>query len=188
MPKLSGTNLANSSAKNKRAVADFYPTPPEVTIALLELLKLTPTDIWEPACGDGAMSQVLESYGHTVFSSDIRVTEYTDLVSDFLETETDTDWIITNPPFSASEKFIRHALSVTDNVAMLMKSQYWHAKGRLNLFAESKPTYVLPLTWRPDFLNGARGGSPTMEVAWTVWTKEKSSCRYIPLPKPKLII
>lgn len=40
------------------------------------------------------------------------------------------DAIVTNPPFSLAEEFIRRALSITPNVAMLLKQTYWNVGGR----------------------------------------------------------
>lgn len=48
---------------------DFYPTPPWASRALLSYEEFT-GDIWECACGDGAMSNVLEETGQTIISSD----------------------------------------------------------------------------------------------------------------------
>lgn len=171
-------NLANSSTDNKRRDLDFYPTPPDVTHALMRFLELKPCLILEPACGDGAMAEVLKQYGHDVVSSDIRHTGYGNGGIDFLETSADYDAVITNPPFNVSEEFIRHALTQAGTVAMVLKSQYWHAKKRSLLFNEFPPAYVLPLTWRPDFMGGERGGAPTMEVHWTVWVEGDTDTRY----------
>lgn len=177
--------LANGGAKENRRELDFYPTPPEVTTALLEFLKLQPCTIWEPACGDGAMSKVLEAAGHRVLSSDLRASGYGDEGVDFLTCPIRAcDAIVTNPPFNLSEDFIRRALTVTDTVAMVLKSQYWHAAKRKALFDEHPPAYVLPLTWRPDFLGGERGGAPTMDCIWTVWAPNAGDCVYRPLAKP----
>lgn len=93
--------------------------------------------------------------------------------------------IITNPPFSCAEQFIRKCLDLEKPFAMLLKSQYWHAAGRWQLFMEHPPAFVLPLTWRPDFNFGKRGGNPTMEVLWTVW--DSMPCKtayYHPLQRP----
>ena len=49
---------------------DFFPTPPWATFALIDNEKFS-GDIWECACGDGAMSRVLEQVGPTVYSSDL---------------------------------------------------------------------------------------------------------------------
>lgn len=53
-----------------RATDDFYPTPPEPTIAFLraEMTRLKDfVTIWECACGDGAMGREIEAAGLDVF-------------------------------------------------------------------------------------------------------------------------
>ena len=177
-------SLANGGNQERRRALDFYPTPPEVTRALLDYLKLPACLILEPACGDGAMSEVIKAYGHDVISADIRESGYGNGGIDFLETNGDYDAIITNPPFNLSEKFIRHAIPQARVVAMLLKSQYWHAQKRAALFNEFRPSHVLPLTWRPDFMGGERGGAPTMEVHWTIWTEDSTTTTYELLSKP----
>lgn len=144
--------------------------------------------VWEPACGNGAMSAVIQQYVQDVHSTDIRHTGFGSGGQDFLAASFDCDAVITNPPFVLSEQFIRHALMQAPLVAMLLKSQYWHAHKRIALFQEHPPAYVLPLTWRPDFLfdqreNGAKG-APTMEVHWTVWVMGDSLTKYELLRKP----
>ncbi|MFA6213407.1 MAG: hypothetical protein WC714_28480 [Candidatus Obscuribacterales bacterium] len=182
--------LTNNSTATKRRELDFYPTPPEVTHALMDFLKLEPCTIWEPACGDGAMADVLYEHGHKVIATDIRDTGYSKGVIDFLISDYDCDAIITNPPFNISEEFIRHALTKAPIVAMVLKSQYWHAKKRVELFEQCPPAYVLPLSWRPDFLfdqrkEGDKKAAPTMEVAWTVWIKGDTDTKYRILSKRK---
>ncbi len=178
---MKGLTIANGGDSAKRRRLDFYPTPPEATHALMLFLDLEPCTIWEPACGDGAMSKVLRKYGHNVLSSDLREVGYGEGSVDFLTNVRDCDAIITNPPFNRSHEFILHAIKQADVVAMLLKSQYWHAKKRIDLFRNNPPAFVLPLTWRPDFGNG---GAPTMEVHWTVWVKGDSNTKYRLLDKP----
>jgi len=186
---LLGSTVANSGDKEKRRALDFYPTPPEVTIALLNFLKLPPMHIWEPACGIGSMSKTLESFGHTVLSTDIQETGYGIGGVDYLALPTHypVDAIITNPPFNRSEEFIRKAVKEAPLVAMVLKSQYWHAAKRFSLFNDTKPTYILPLTWRPDFLFDQRKAgeksAPTMDCIWTVWIKGETETKYMPLLK-----
>jgi len=103
---MKAANLANSSTDNKRRELDFYPTPPDVTHALMRFLELPPCTIWEPACGNGAMSDVLVQYGHAVVSSDLRHTGYGEGGIDFLSADRECDAVITNPPFNISEAFI----------------------------------------------------------------------------------
>ena len=50
--------------------ADFYPTPRWATYALINSEHFD-GDIWEPACGDGSMSEVLAETGNLVISSDL---------------------------------------------------------------------------------------------------------------------
>ena len=176
--------LTNASAKDRR-FSDFYPTPRDVTIALLDFLYLPrETRVWEPAAGEGHMVDVLRERFDTVIEGDIQRGQ------DFLKIgryDQVADWIITNPPFSESEDFIRHAAEMdVRGFAFLLKSQYWHASSRLELFRKYPPSAVLPLTWRPDFLFGKKGGAPTMEVVWTVWDHSElgDPTRYIPLARP----
>tara|TARA_R110002020_G_scaffold465503_2_gene686956 strand:+ start:249 stop:803 length:555 start_codon:yes stop_codon:yes gene_type:complete len=177
--------LTTGNNKGNRRELDFYPTPPEATIVLMDFLKLEKQTIWECACGNNAMSDVIESYGHNVIATDIKNGV------DFLKDHRECDAIITNPPFNISAEFIQKATKEANVVAFLLKSQYWHAKKRASLFDELPPSYVLPLTWRPDFLyqerkEGEKKGSPTMEVAWSVWIKGDTNTKYRPLLKPKM--
>jgi hypothetical protein len=184
---MKGNILANSSKTAKRRELDFYPTPPDVTVALMDFLALDrDTSIWEPACGDGAMAEVLKRYVPDVHATELREDGgYGVGGVDFLQTINPVDAIITNPPFNASEQFILHSLGQAKIVAMLLKSQYWHAKKRTELFEQSRPSFILPLNWRPDFTGGERGGAPTMEVAWTVWIQGQTDTRYQILRRPK---
>ena len=43
-----------------RAAYEFYPTPPEATLALLSA-ETFDGSIWEPACGEGHIAKVLTS-------------------------------------------------------------------------------------------------------------------------------
>lgn len=187
---MEAANLTNSSTTNKRRELDFYPTPAEVTHALMMFLEDEwflgrISTVWEPACGDGAMSKVLGEYVTEVISTDIRETGYGMGGIDFLDWSEKADAIITNPPFNQSSQFIEKAIKEAPIVAMLLKSQYWHASKRTKLFTDYPPAYVLALNWRPDFMNGERGGAPTMECVWTVWVEGNTDTRYRILSKPK---
>lgn len=185
-------NLANSSTTHKRKDSDYYPTPPEVTKSLL-LTGLIPKEkLWEPACGEGHMSDVLKQHSNSVLSTDIRETSYTSgsLPLDFLSGKSPYpkgffQGIVTNPPFSLSTEFLETAMSHEPKViALLLKSQYWHSKKRSHLFTKFPPAFVFALTYRPDFCFGDRGGAPTMECIWTVWIQGETDTRYRLLNKP----
>lgn len=186
---MNGTILANRSATDRNKT-DFYATPVECTIALLSFLEsknhISPgCMIWEPACGSNAMTRVMLDRGYAVLSTDLYPHVDGLPCVDFLTAEMPCNWIITNPPFSQATEFIRHALELGKPCAMLLKSQFWHTRSRLQLFRDNPPSYVLPLTWRPDFLHGAKSGSPTMEVLWTVWCGSRNTV-YYPLERPEV--
>ncbi|MER9833421.1 class I SAM-dependent methyltransferase [Mesorhizobium sp. M0145] len=183
--------LVASQKVHKRKPADFYPTPHNVTAALMEFLKLDlGTIAWEPACGNGAMADVLGHYLGTdaVWSSDLREDcGYGDAGVNFLTCDVNfkCDWIITNPPFNLAEAFIKRALLIAPNAAFLLKSQYWHAKSRIKLFETHPPAFILPLTWRPAFLEKERGKSPLMDVMWVVWMRDACETTYRLLTRPE---
>jgi hypothetical protein len=54
----------------RRLPNEFYPTPPEATRALLSVERFDGS-IWEPACGEGAIANVLTSAGHKVVATDL---------------------------------------------------------------------------------------------------------------------
>lgn len=77
---------------------------------------------------------------------------------------------ITNPPFALAAEIIAHLLGKLDltYLAMVLKSQYWHAESRTALFETFPPARIYALNWRPDFLGGR---APTMDCIWTVWDR-----------------
>lgn len=66
---------------------------------------------------------------------------------------------------------------------MLLKTQYWHASKRTELFNSNRPAFVLPLNWRPNFYGDKATGSTTMDFMWTVWIKGETDTRYRILSK-----
>ncbi len=193
MDSLQASRISGGNSARGRRQSDLYPTPPEVTVALLQFLNLPKnTTIWEPAAGEGDMLETIRACGYgRSFGTDI--SEGFDFLSPdvFKRLLTGFDWIITNPPFSLAEDFIRRAAKNEKPFAMLLKSQYWHASKRMALFEEIPPSYILPLAWRPDFFfkerENGNGGSPLMDVMWCVWLTpwmRNVQTIYRPLPRP----
>ncbi|MDD3041294.1 hypothetical protein [Bacteroides sp.] len=189
-PNFKGSQINGGNSDYGRVGSDFYPTPPEATQALIDFLGIPKGRvIWEPACGEGHMSEVLVRNGYTVISTDLNECCGTSGIDFTTADLTPCDWIITNPPFNLAEQFIRKAWSFEKPFALLLKSQYWHSKKRYPLFRECTPSFILPLTWRPDFMFKTRGsGSPLMDVMWCVWNESSSDgVEYIPLERPKTV-
>lgn len=171
----SSTIIGGSSDRNKRQSADFYATPPACTNALLKAFRplFLGKTVWEPACGDGAISRVLESEHFIVRSSDLHDRGYGMSGIDFLKSDCKGGAIITNPPFNLAAKFIRHSASFGVPFAMLLKATYWHAAKRYDLFYDTRPLAIVSLAWRPA-MSPERGKSATMDFCWTVWDKVPS--------------
>jgi len=179
--------IGGKSDQYKRNKADFYATPSECTIALLNRFGWLFKDkhIWEPACGDGAISKVLEGRGYSVKSSDLYDRGYGQSGVDFLNSDDNCDAIITNPPFNLASSFIEKASNKRVPFAMLIKATYWHAEKRRQLFIDTGPMAVIAMTWRPA-MSPERGASATMDFIWTVWAENPTEdTKYFVERKPK---
>lgn len=179
---MSNLGVMIAGGNGHRRENDFYPTPPEATRALLPLIAEWPKQVWEPACGDGAMARVLMEAGYDVRASDL-VDRGFGVVRDFLETSRPSrvHAIITNPPFKLASQFIERAEDIgATHMAMLLKASFWNAAGRLKTWDRWPPFAIHPLTWRLDF-DGR--GAPTMDCMWVLWDRTSPPMPR-PLPKP----
>ena len=170
-----------SSLGYERRPDDFYPTPPWVTHALLNSVKLR-GDVWEPACGDGAISEVLLAHGYLVVSSDIAARGYGMAGRDFLAEDLihPLGWrrvpltIFTNPPYGELAKaFIEHALNlmrpVGGQVVMLLNHGFDCSAGVAPLFQDCAAFDAkLTLRGRIRWIEGTKG-SPAHHHAWYIW-------------------
>ncbi len=179
-----GSMMVGGSA-GKRQAHDFYPTPPEVTAALLGQWRPRARVVDEPACGDGAIARVLARHGYRVVASDLVDRGYGEAGVDFLEVKRlRAPAIVTNPPFEFAAEFIDHGLTLgAVEMAQLLKSTFWHTAEHFKLFHRWMPAVVFPLTWRVDFLGL---GGPTMDLAWSVWKRgHRGYPPYVPLARPR---
>lgn len=181
---------SNTDKCAERRELDFYETPWQATEALLlreyEFLR-TFTEIWEPACGDGAISNVLKLHGYHAVSTDIAPRGYGGTL-DFLKADfPPAQAIITNPPFFLAEDFIKHAHKLgCEYTALLLKANYFHADCRIKLFNDYTPARVYPVGWRIDFTGG---GANHFDCIWVVWDKRQSGrCLYMPpMERPEIM-
>ncbi len=157
---------------------DFFPTPSWATYALIDNEEFD-GDIWECACGDGAMSVVLEQTGRPVFSSDLHQRGYGEAGLDFLKPTRAADNIITNPPYNCAEGFVasgvRHARK---KFALLLRLAFLEGANRANtIFARTPPSRVWVFSERITFYpaGAERKGSGTTAYAWFVWDKDAPS-------------
>ncbi len=113
---------------DSHVAANFYPTPPEATRALLSV-ETFDGPIWEPACGKGHIAKVLEAHGHEVIATDLNDWGYGTPRIDFLKARGgcgNARHIVTNPPYGKglADDFVSKALAITaktgGKVAMLL--------------------------------------------------------------------
>jgi len=154
--------------------SDFYPTPPWATVALIENERFEGS-IWEPACGDGSMSEVLKTTGCDVISTDLFDRGYGTAGEDFLTSARRADNIITNPPYNSAEAFLHKALEhSTKKVALLLRLAFLEGGNRYNtIFKNKPPSRVWVFSERITFYpKGAeKKGSGTTAYAWFVWER-----------------
>lgn len=100
-----------------------------------------------------------------------------DFLSPAMPPPPECDAIVTNPPYEFATEFIERALrlmeAVNGSVAMLMRTDFDHAKSRSHLFRDC-PAFAkkLVLTKRIMWFEpepGAKGKSPSFNHAWFIW-------------------
>lgn len=159
-----------------RAAYDFYPTPPEGTRALLSVEQFHGS-IWEPACGNGAISKVLGYAGYTVTSTDLINRGFGTGGVNFLSQPTSRARnIITNPPYGSglAQLFVRHALRLTEptggSVAMLLNLASLAHPSRHADWTRRPPTAIYVLDELACWPNGIKQDFPAEHrYCWLVW-------------------
>lgn len=174
-------NGASNHSELEREKYDFYATDPKAVEMLLSLEKFN-NPIWEPACGNGHISDVLEKYGYFVRSSDIVKRDYECCDElDFLKYN--DIWcgdIITNPPYKYAKEFVEKALEITTDghkVAMFLKLTFLESKKRRELFDKFPPKIIYVSSSRlqsarnGDFEKYKNGVGMAVAYAWFIWEK-----------------
>jgi hypothetical protein len=150
---------------------DFYPTPPAASEALLRVEKFSKM-VWEPACGDGAISKVLEAHGHVVTSTDLIDRGYGEAPHDFMTSPYMAANVITNPPFTLAEQFVTLALRrTTEKVAILGKLQFLEGAQRRKMFESTPLKKVWVFSKRLSLTRDGKKmkNSGMIAFAWYVW-------------------
>lgn len=181
----------------ERIAKDRYFTDSWVTDAFLRRTSdrlLEPgVVVWEPAAGRGDMASVLIDRGIQVIASDIDLSEFDhglcpwadmNFVTGEIGFEADgfdaskATAIVTNPPYNLAEEFTRRALAMDriDFVALLLRSEFDSAGGRVDLF-DGHPAwaYEIALTTRPRWdwwFREKPEASPRHNFSWFVWDRK----------------
>lgn len=193
-PPINGARSVMAGRKERGDSLDLFCTPPWATRALCEivlphclseLLSFTrryhyPSGwtVWEPACGRGHMSDVLEEYFSEILATDIKDYRRKGRRLDFLNQQTvgPWDWIITNPPYNLALEFTERALDTAQvGVAMFVRCQ-WAVEGverYERLWRDRPPTLHAYFTERVPLCKGKwdPDGSTATAYCWLVWIK-----------------
>ena len=161
---------------------EFYPTPPAAVRALLSVESFEGS-IWEPACGDGAISKTLLAAGCQIVSTDRFAYGFGESGVDFLkETFPRARHIVTNPPYGRglADTFIVKALALTrqtgGKVAMLLNLASLCHPLRTSFWRRYPPARIYAIDsvvcW-PDQRYGAAPEAFTRHrYCWVVWSPD----------------
>ncbi len=184
--------VGTASATKEERGANLYETPPEAMFTLLALEEFTAC-VFEPACGRGAISRMLEAFHYSVVLADINDYGTADsngelqAVQDFLTSqppEAGSYDIVTNPPYGdILNAFVAYALRVYKprKMALLLNLNFLcgFADDDRNFVMDDCPparVYVfkrrLPMMHR-DGWDGNKASS-RMNTAWFVWERDEA--------------
>lgn len=153
---------------------DFHETPHVAVEALLSVETFIGA-IWEPACGNGAISDILFARGHNVISTDLVSRGYGPGRVDFLlELAPRAPNIITNPPFKLAAEFARRACDLTTSkVALLCRLGWLEGNARRAMFEATPLARVWVFSRRLPMMHRVGWDGPesssAIAFAWFVW-------------------
>jgi hypothetical protein len=178
--------LINSSHTNLERGLDAYFTPTCAVKSLINIEKI-PKSIIEPACGNGAISKVLEEYGCEVKSFDIVDYGYSGtIIQNYLSYKFEYNkdiGIITNPPYTYAMSFIKKSIQEVGYVAYLLRIGFLESISRIKFFKETPPNRIWISSRRLPMMHrfGWTGNIAPSNVcfAWFIWDKSSDQVRII---------
>ena len=170
---------ASNHTESERESNDYYATEPYAVELLLEEETFSP-NIWECACGELHITNVLKNHGYDVKNTDLvdRLHNGDIEICDFLTC--DETWngdIITNPPYKFAKEFVEHAIELVSDgrkVAMFLRLQFLEGKARGEMFKRYPPKTVYVSSSRLDCAKNGdfeSAGQKAVAYAWFVWEK-----------------
>lgn len=167
-------NSANNHSNSIRAEHDYYATDPRAVEMLLDMEQFS-HNIWECACGEGHISNVLISHGYDVYSTDLIYRGFGTGGIDFLKCTKSVNMdIVTNPPYKFAKQFVEHAIEAVTpghKIAMFLKLTFLETNGRRELFQKYPPSRVYVSSSR---LSCGRNGifnpnDNAVSYCWYIW-------------------
>jgi hypothetical protein len=173
MTVIRGRACGIATDPDNRQKDDFYTTPREAVIDLLSVERFS-GQIWEPSCGEGAISDTLKAYGYDVVSTDLVDRGYgTGRVDFLMEFKLAAPNLITNPPFKYLDEYMSHAVSLRPmKMALLLRTNCLEGLARRKIYEKSPLSKVWVFSRRLKMKrNGTEGGdsSGMISFAWFIW-------------------
>lgn len=175
---------ANNHCDHERENNDYYATDPKALEIFLKKIKQDGLqlhkNIWECACGEGHLSEVLKNNEYEVLSTDLINRGYGNGITNFLTFNPNFLYagdILTNPPYKYAKEFVEKALEdIEENyyVIMFLKIQFLEGQSRLKLFKKYPPKYVYVNSARQTcYINGdmSKKMSSATCYCWFIWQK-----------------
>lgn len=189
----SGHTSVMASRREPPDSLDFFPTAPWATRAfaqhILPVLSSEPIrSVWDPACGEGHMAEVLRESVSTVHASDVFDYGRGYRVADFLATDAGVptvDAIITNPPFNAAVDFALRALDLAPIVALICRTSWLESADRYERLFKLRPvTVYAPYVERVPMHRGRwePGGTTATAYAWFCWSNDAAASGVMLIP------
>lgn len=189
--------MTRTTSGYERQANDLYSTPEWCADAFQEVINIRGLRIWEPAVGPGKLARAMTQIGAHVVGTDIIDYGSHELQHGLYDFSSDDPIpevargihaIQTNPPYGKGNKlaeiFARKALNRIPTggfVALLLPTDFDHAKGRADLFADC-PYFAgrIVLTKRIQWFESAEGHGNTQNHAWFIWRRDALRHRVSP--------
>lgn len=163
----------------KAGNVDDFQTPKEAIYPLLKYLKKD-WIIWECATGKRNLENALMKFGYFVFGTDILSGH------DFLTWQPKKyDCIITNPPYSLKEEFLKRCYQLGKPFALLLPLTTFETRKRQSLF-KKHGVQVIFFDKRINFETPSGNGSGSwFATAWfTNWFNLEHELNFVRLENP----
>jgi predicted RNA methylase len=133
--------MSATNRGGQRIEHDIYETPAWCVRRFLERVRL-PAGRWcDPCAGNGAIVRAVRRKNiewsvvelRRECAEPLRAFCVEPVIGDYMQTDTESDVIITNPPFSLAMPFVQKALGEADHVAMLLRVNFLASAERAEL-------------------------------------------------------
>ena len=187
-PYLEDAALSNGFAtfEEQAKAAEFWETPPWAADAILRAELLT-SNVWDPCCGAGIISEAAKRAGYAVVSGDLHDWGYAGIDTDqmgwsFLDFSMAPSGlhpgaftVFMNPPFSMAVEFVNLALRLGARKVVCFQRFAWYESDERQPFWEAtRPQRIYACADRATCWLGSvpaeerKGGTPATN-AWFVW-------------------